>query len=136
MMQGYAMQQMAAQRLYSQLAMQQYMGQLAAQQRQAQQPFANQALVRNKANAPKTAKTTPAPAPTQYEPRPDFTPDNSNAEPADPEQQAATALKFLKPLVADANRRVFARLQLRQIADQYPNTTAAEQALEMLKKLQ
>jgi len=137
MMQSYAMRQYATQQLYTQqLAQQQYLGQLAALQRQAQQPFGNQALLKNNGNAPRAAKAPPAPAPSLYEPRPEFTPDKSDAEPADPEQQAAASLKFLKPLVADASRRVWARLQLRQIVDQYPNTTAADQALEMLKKLQ
>ena len=53
-----------------------------------------------------------------------------------PEELAANCLRVVRPLVADANRRTFARIQLRQIINKYPSTAAASEAQEMLAKLQ
>lgn len=127
--QGYAMQQMATQQRYVQQAAVQ---QLFLQQAMQRQQFENQAVLKNGPKPPAVAKDA---AMTRVDKLPDLSIDFSEAEPADPEQLAVSALKFVKALVADPNRRVSARIQLRQLINKYPNTAAAGQAEEMLARL-
>jgi TolA-binding protein len=126
--QQYSLQQLAMQ----QLAMQQRNAQLALQQaNQRQQQPANQAVLKNNAKAPKAAKQ---PVPT-VEKQNDPVPAEVELVSADPETMASASLKFVQSLVSDPTRRTFARLQLQQIIEKYPNTTAAGDAQNMLTRL-